>query len=157
MSEQPELDDLLAGKEEEAPDSVPETTTRNKMANSEKISSTKKASGKSSKATLGGSKKKSEVKPDREEAAKPTVEVAAVIAAKSGEWKSVVSLWPSRLIVSGDGTPSGETYIFERAGAVVKVHPADVDFLLSKNRAKGAKDASGCCGGDGSRVYFDLA
>jgi len=142
MTDQPELDDLLEVAEEE----TSESTIAEKLANSKVISSTKKSSSKS-KDKSGDSKKRSEVKPDREEAAKPTVEAAAVITAKTGERINVVSLWPARLI--------------ERAGAVVKVHPADVAFLMSKNRAKGESgakpDASGCCGGSGSRTYFDLA
>lgn len=156
MTDQPELDDLLEVAEEE----TSESTIAEKLANSKVISSTKKSSSKS-KEESGDSKKRSEVKPDREEAAKPTVEAAAVITAKTGERINVVSLWPARLIVRGEDTPSGEIYIFERAGAVVKVHPADVAFLMSRNRAKGESgaksDASGCCGGGGARTYFDLA
>lgn len=157
MTEQPELDSLLDEPEEE----TSEPTIAEKLANSAMISSTKKSSSKSkAKAKSGVSKKRSEVKPDREEAAKPTVGAAAVVAEESGDLIDVVSLWPARLIVRGEGTPTGETYIFERAGAVVKVHPADVAFLMSKNRAKGKSgaqsDASGCCGGGGARTYFDL-
>lgn len=155
MTEQPKSDDLL----EEAEEETSEPTIAEKLANSVTISSTKKSSSKS-KEKSGVSKKRSEVKPDREVAAKPTVGAAAVVAEESGDLIDVVSLWPARLIVRGEGTPTGETYIFERAGAVVKVHPADVAFLMSKNRAKGKSgaqsDASGCCGGDGSRTYFDL-
>ncbi len=157
MSEQPNLIDSLAGEEEEVEE---KPTIRERMANSVKASSTSKASGKSSEKESGVSKKRSEVKPDREEAAKPTVEAAVVVAEESGDLIDVISLWPARLIVRGEGTPTGETYIFERAGAVVKVHPADVAFLMSKNRAKGESkaqsDASGCCGGGGARTYFDL-
>lgn len=155
MTEQPDLDSLLDGQEEE----TSEPTIAEKLANSNMISSTKKSSSKS-KAKSGVSKKRSEVKPDREEAAKPTVGAAVVVAEESGDLIDVISLWPARLIVRGEGTPTGETYIFERAGAVVKVHPADVAFLMSKNRAKGESraqsDASGCCGGGGARTYFDL-
>jgi len=155
MIEQPDLGSLLDGQEEE----TSEPTIAEKLANSNMISSTKKSSSKS-KAKSGVSKKRSEVKPDREEAAKPTVGAAVVVAEESGDLIDVISLWPARLIVRGEGTPTGETYIFERAGAVVKVHPADVAFLMSKNRAKGASraqsDASGCCGGGGARTYFDL-
>lgn len=159
MVEQPNLGDLLAGEEEEA--KVEEKPTiHDEMANSVKVSSTSKASSKSKSKKSGVSKKRSEVKPDREEVAKPTVEAPTIDAAKSGDLINVVSLWPARLIVRGEGTPSGETYIFDRAGAVVGVHPADVDFLMSKNRAKGGpgakSDASGCCGGGGARTYFDL-
>ncbi len=157
MSEQPNLIDSLAGEEEE----TSEPTIAEKLANSVKTSSTSKASSKSSKKESGVSKKRSEVKPDREEVAKPTVEAPTIDAAKSGDLINVISLWPARLIVKGEGTPSGETYIFERAGAVVGVHPADVGFLMSKNRTKGESgaksDASGCCGGGGARTYFDLA
>lgn len=157
MSEQPNLIDPLAEEEEE----TSEPTIAEKLANSKVISSTKKASSKSSKKESGVSKKRSEVKPDREEAAKPTVEAAAVVAAETGMRINVISLWPARLIVRGEGTPTGETYTFDRAGAVVRVHPADVAFLMSKNRAKGESraqsDASGCCGGGGARTYFDLA
>jgi len=158
MSDQPNSGNMLTGEEEEVSE---KPTIRERMANSVNASSTSKVSSKSSKEKSGDSKKRSEVKPDREEAAKPTVEAAAVITAKTGERINVVSLWPARLIVRGEGTPTGETYTFERAGAVVKVHPADVAFLMSKNRAKGESgakpDASGCCGGSGSRTYFDLA
>ena len=156
MTDQPNLGDLLAGEEEE----TSEPTIAEKLANSEMISSTSKASSKSKSKKSGVSKKRSEVKPDRKEVAKPTVEAPTIDAAKSGDLINVISLWPARLIVRGEGTPSGTTYTFDRAGAVVGVHPADVDFLMSKNRTKGKSgaksDASGCCGGSGARTYFDL-
>jgi hypothetical protein len=66
----------------------------------------------------------------------------------------VRSLWPARLVVKAEVTPSGESYTWPRAGAEVSVSESDVSFLLSKN--KPGLEGSGCCGGDGRRTYFEI-
>lgn len=108
------------------------------------------------KKSTGVSAKKSEVKPVDEAVAESAV-VAPPSASMSlaGDRISIQSLWPARLIVRD--TPSGEEYVWANAGAIETVNLADVEFLLSKNRGDVPSDRRGCCGGDGTRIYFALA
>lgn len=108
------------------------------------------------KKSTGVSAKKSEVKPVDEAVAESAV-VAPPSASMSlaGDRISIQSLWPARLIVRD--TPSGEEYVWANAGAIETVNLADVEFLLSKNRGDVPSDKKGCCGGDGTRIYFALA
>lgn len=107
------------------------------------------------KKSTGVSAKKSEVKPVDEAVAESAV-VAPPSASMSlaGDRISIQSLWPARLIVRD--TPSGEEYVWANAGAIEAVNLADVEFLLSKNRGDVPSDRRGCCGGDGTRIYFAL-
>lgn len=91
-----------------------------------------------------------EVKPDLEEAEPAGLGFASF---ESSSRVDVVSRWPARLVVRAGQTPSGERYVWDKAGAVVNVNTLDVDFLMSKN-AYDAQDS--CCGG-GPRIYFELA
>lgn len=107
------------------------------------------------KKSTGVSAKKREVKPVDEAVAESAV-VAPPSASMSlaGDRISIQSLWPARLIVRD--TPSGEEYVWANAGAIEAVNLADVEFLMSKNRGDVPSDKKGCCGGDGTRIYFAL-
>lgn len=63
----------------------------------------------------------------------------------------IVSLWPARLIIKG--APSGATYEWPRAGAVLPVRAEDEPFLMSKNHHGEPR----CCGGSPGRIYFQRA
>jgi len=64
---------------------------------------------------------------------------------------AIVSCWPGRLILRG--CPSGNEYVWEKAGDVLQVVSEDVPFAMSKNDS----EARGCCGSQGGRIYFDFA
>ena len=51
------------------------------------------------------------------------------------------------------GQPSGNTYVFPKAGSIVEVAEADIPFLLAKHLGK-----SSCCGGGNpdSNVMFEI-
>lgn len=102
----------------------------------------------------GVSAKKSEVKPVDEAKAEPAEVAPLASMSVAGDRIKVQSLWPARLIIRG--APSGEEYVWANAGAIEAVNPADVGFLMSKNRGKVPSDGRGCCGGDGTRIYFAL-
>jgi len=102
----------------------------------------------------GVSAKKSEVKPVDEAKAEPSEVAPLASMSVAGDRIKVQSLWPARLVVRG--TPSGEEYVWANAGAIEAVNPADVGFLMSKNRGKVPSDGRGCCGGDGTRIYLAL-
>jgi len=106
------------------------------------------------KKSSGVSAKKREVKPVDEAKAESAVVAPPASMLMAGDRIRVQSLWPARLIVRG--TPSGETYVWANSGAIEAVNPADVGFLMSKNRGKSPSDGRGCCGGDGTRIYFQL-
>lgn len=133
-----EMEDEPAEEESAAEESLPIKTPR------------RRKSSKSTKKSSGGSE---EVKPEAEMLAEPAVEVAPVVSVSQAGRIDVRSLWPARLVAKGDVTPSGETYVWPNAGALVAVNPVDVEFLMAKNRA--GKD-NACCGG-GPRNYFELA
>jgi len=48
------------------------------------------------------------------------------------------------------GTVTGNLYIFDRAGAVVKVDIRDKDEILNKKRGRA------CCGGTSGKLLFEL-
>lgn len=102
----------------------------------------------------GVSAKKSEVKPVDEAKAEPSEVAPLASMSVAGDRIKVQSLWPARLVVRG--APSGEEYVWANAGAIEAVNPADVGFLMSKNRGKVPSDGRGCCGGDGTRIYLAL-
>ncbi len=102
----------------------------------------------------GVSAKKSEVKPVDEAKAEPAEVAPLASMSVAGDRIKVQSLWPARLIIRG--APSGEEYVWANAGAIEAVNPADVGFLMSKNRGKVPSDGRGCCGGDGTRIYLAL-
>lgn len=104
--------------------------------------------------TSGVSAKKSEVKPVDEAKAEPAEVAPLASMSMAGDRTKVQSLWPARLIIRG--APSGEEYVWANAGAIEAVNPADVGFLMSKNRGKVPSDGRGCCGGDGTRIYLAL-
>ena len=110
---------------------------------------------KKKKKSSGVSAKKSEVKPVDEAKAEPAVVAPPASMLMAGDRIRVQSLWPARLIIRG--TPSGEAYVWAKAGAIETVNPVDVDFLMSRNRGKVPSDGRGCCGGDGDRIYLQLA
>lgn len=109
---------------------------------------------KSIKKSSGVSAKKHEVKPVDEAKAEPAVVAPPASMLMAGDRIRMQSLWPARLVVRG--TPSGETYVWANSGAIEAVNPADVGFLMSKNRGESPSDGRGCCGGDGTRIYFQL-
>ena len=115
----------------------------------------RRKSTKKKKKSSGVSAKKSEVKPVDEAKAEPAVVTPPASMSVTGDRISVQSLWPARLVIRG--TPSGEEYVWAKSGALEAVNPVDVDFLMSKNRGKVPSDGRGCCGGDGTRTYFQLA
>ncbi len=102
----------------------------------------------------GVSAKKSEVKPVDEAKAEPAEVAPLASMSVAGDRIKVQSLWPARVVIRG--APSGEEYVWAKAGAIEAVNPADVGFLMSKNRGKVPSDGRGCCGGDGTRIYFAL-
>ncbi len=102
----------------------------------------------------GVSAKKSEVKPVDEAKAEPAEVAPLASMSVAGDRIKVQSLWPARLVIRG--APSGEEYVWANAGAIEAVNPADVGFLMSKNRGKVPSDGRGCCGGDGTRIYLAL-
>lgn len=102
----------------------------------------------------GVSAKKREVKPVDEAKAEPSEVAPLASMSVAGDRIKVQSLWPARLIIRG--APSGEKYVWANAGAIEAVNPADVGFLMSKNRGKVPSDGRGCCGGDGTRIYLAL-
>lgn len=102
----------------------------------------------------GVSAKKSEVKPVDEAKAEPSEVAPLASMSVAGDRIKVQSLWPARLVIRG--APSGEEYVWANAGAIEAVNPADVGFLMSKNRGKVPSDGRGCCGGDGTRIYLAL-
>ncbi len=106
------------------------------------------------KKSSGVSAKKREVKPVDEAEAEPAVVAPPASMLMAGDRIKVQSLWPARMIVRN--TPSGEEYVWAKAGALVAVNPVDVDFLMSKNKGTVPSDGRGCCGGDGTRIYFQL-
>jgi len=106
------------------------------------------------KKSSGVSAKKREVKPVDEAKAEPAEVAPLASMSVAGDRIKVQSLWPARLVVRG--TPSGEEYVWPKAGAIETVNPADVDFLMSKNRGKVPSDGRGCCGGEGTRIYLAL-
>jgi len=106
------------------------------------------------KKSSGVSAKKREVKPVDEAKAEPAEVAPLASMSVAGDRIKVQSLWPARLVVRG--TPSGEEYVWPKAGAIEAVNPADVDFLMSKNRGKVPSDGRGCCGGEGTRIYLAL-
>ncbi len=106
------------------------------------------------KKSSGVSAKKREVKPVDEAKEEPAEVAPLASMSVAGDRIKVQSLWPARLVVRG--TPSGEEYVWPKAGAIETVNPADVDFLMSKNRGKVPSDGRGCCGGDGIRIYLAL-
>lgn len=114
----------------------------------------RRKSTKKKKKSSGVSAKKREVKPVDEAKAEPAVVTPPASMLMAGDRISVQSLWPARLVIRG--TPSGEEYVWAKAGALEAVNPVDVDFLLSKNQGKVPSDGRGCCGGDGVRIYFQL-
>lgn len=109
---------------------------------------------KSTKRKPSGVSKKSEVKPVDEAKAEPAEVAPLASMSVAGDRIKVQSLWPARVVIRG--APSGEEYVWAKAGAVEAVNPADVGFLMSKNRGKVPSDGRGCCGGDGTRIYFAL-
>ena len=106
------------------------------------------------KKSSGVSAKKREVKPVDEAEAEPAEVAPPASMLMAGDRIRVQSLWPARLVVRG--TPSGKTYVWANSGAIETVNPADVGFLMSKNRGESPSDGRGCCGGDGTRIYFQL-
>jgi len=71
---------------------------------------------------------------------------------RSSQKVSVRSLWPGKVVVHGDNVPSGKSYVFPGAGAVVDVAEEDVRFLLARRRRVG------CCGtGVTEEPFFELA
>lgn len=102
----------------------------------------------------GVSAKKREVKPVDEAKAEPAEVAPLASMSVAGDRIKVQSLWPARLVIRG--APSGEEYVWANAGAIEAVNPADVGFLMSKNRGKIPSDGRGCCGGDGTRIYLAL-
>lgn len=106
------------------------------------------------KKSSGVSAKKREVKPVDEAKAEPAVVTPPASMLMAGDRTKVQSLWPARLVIRG--APSGEVYVWANAGVVEAVNPADVGFLMSKNRGKVPSDGRGCCGGDGTRIYLTL-
>lgn len=104
--------------------------------------------------TSGVSAKKREVKPVDEAKAEPAEVAPLASMSVAGDRIKLQSLWPARLVVRG--APSGEEYVWANAGAIEAVNPADVGFLMSKNRGKVPSDGRGCCGGDGTRIYLAL-
>jgi len=63
---------------------------------------------------------------------------------------AITSLWPGALVMSE--APSGATYRWDSAGAIVLVANKDVEFVMSKNRS----GESGCCGSGNKRTYFQI-
>lgn len=92
---------------------------------------------------------------DEEEFKEETAAESSLASMPSASERVLVrSLWPARLVVKADVTPSGETYVWPKAGAEILVNETDVSFLLSRN--KPGREGSGCCGGDGRRTYFEV-
>ena len=132
---------------EEVVEEVPVSRTFPVASKSARRKSTKKKSS-------GVSARKREVKPVDEARAEPAEVAPLASMSVAGDRIKVQSLWPARLVVRG--TPSGEEYVWPKAGAIETVNPADVDFLMSKNRGKVPSDGRGCCGGEGTRIYLAL-
>ena len=109
---------------------------------------------KSTRKPSGVSAKKREVKPVDEAKAEPSEVAPLASMSVAGDRIKMQSLWPARLVIRG--APSGEDYVWANAGAIEAVNPADVGFLMSKNRGKIPSDGRGCCGGDGTRIYLVL-
>lgn len=87
-----------------------------------------------------------------DEPSKPRVTKRSKAPAASVVKRVVVqSIYPSKIIVRG--APSGEEYIWERAGSRVRVRPEDVAKVLEKNIVRGE---SACCGGSSSRTYLEV-
>lgn len=106
------------------------------------------------KKSTGVSAKKRGVKPVDEAKAEPAEVAPLASMSVAGDRIKVQSLWPARLVVRG--TPSGEEYVWANAGAIEAVNPADVGFLMSRNRGDVPSDGRGCCGGEGTRIYLAL-
>ena len=109
---------------------------------------------KSTRKPSGVSAKKREVNPVDEAKAEPSEVAPLASMSVAGDRIKMQSLWPARLVIRG--APSGEDYVWANAGAIEAVNPADVGFLMSKNRGKIPSDGRGCCGGDGTRIYLVL-
>ena len=109
---------------------------------------------KRAKKSTGVSAKKRGVKPVDEAKAEPAEVAPLASMSVAGDRIKVQSLWPARLVVRG--TPSGEEYVWANAGAIEAVNPADVGFLMSRNRGDVPSDGRGCCGGEGTRIYLAL-
>ncbi|KKN62746.1 hypothetical protein LCGC14_0508650 [marine sediment metagenome] len=83
---------------------------------------------------------------------RPTKKAKSTMASSVGseERVTVTSLLPGKMIIRG--APSGEEYVFDKAGAAVSVRSQDIEFLREKNRKLAA-----CCGsGSVERKYFDI-
>lgn len=64
--------------------------------------------------------------------------------------RAVMSAHAGRLVVPN--APSGERYVWNRAGEMVLVAEEDIEFIMSMNRNK----AGQCCG-SGNRTLFEFA
>ena len=139
---EPVVEEVVEPEESEKP----EITTPPKSARRKSRRTKKKSSG--------VSVEKAGVKPVDEAKAEPAVVTPPASMSRTGDRIRVQSLWPSRLIIRG--TPSGEEYVWPNSGAIEAVNPVDVGYLMSKNRGTTPSDGRGCCGGDGTRIYFQL-